>query len=84
MLGILEKIHEAGLVYNDLKLDNIVIGYKQDLPNYEPSKNCFENISVNLIDFGFTKPYLSKSDGKHKEKLQVDIFRVNVMFASSS
>lgn len=69
MLRILEKIHEAGNVYNDLKLKNIVIGYNQVLPNYEPYENCFENISVNLIDFGFTKSYINKLDGKCKERL---------------
>jgi len=27
LLNILEAVHEAGLVYNDLKLDNILLDY---------------------------------------------------------
>lgn len=30
MLEIFEKIHESGYIYNDLKLDNIVIGDQFD------------------------------------------------------
>jgi serine/threonine protein kinase len=36
LLKLLEQIHNAGYVYNDLKLDNILVGYKDQLP--PPSK----------------------------------------------
>ena len=32
VLSMLEAAHKAGYVYNDLKLDNILIGYGQKLP----------------------------------------------------
>lgn len=28
-LEMLQKVHEAGYVFNDLKLDNIMLGYKE-------------------------------------------------------
>ena len=39
-----ERIHDLGLVYNDLKLDNIVVGDKNN-----------ENLhKIRLIDYGLT------------------------------
>lgn len=31
MLNILEKIHRAGFIYNDLKLDNLLYDYNDSL-----------------------------------------------------
>lgn len=45
MLEIYEKIHSSGIIYNDLKLDNIVIG------NYSDKEKNLKQIR--LIDFGF-------------------------------
>lgn len=42
LLDIFELIHDSGIVYNDLKPDNIMMGHHQD----------FVNMDVNLIDFG--------------------------------
>jgi serine/threonine protein kinase len=47
-------MHELGFVHNDLKLDNILIGYKDPAIIY-------------LIDFGLTCKYV-KDDGSHVEK----------------
>lgn len=45
LIDIIEMIHAAGYTYNDLKLDNILIGDHQQT---EHSMN-----QVRLIDFGF-------------------------------
>ena len=47
-------MHDMGFVHNDLKLDNILIGYKNPRAIY-------------LIDFGLSCPYLMP-DGSHVEK----------------
>ena len=54
LLNLLEVIHDAGLVYNDLKCDNILLDHGEQLPNLSKNAyvNCFENVHLNLIDFG--------------------------------
>lgn len=32
LLQILQKVHQIGLIYNDLKLDNIIVGDADDSP----------------------------------------------------
>jgi serine/threonine protein kinase len=45
LLEIYEKVHMAGYTYNDLKLDNILIGDK---------KGSSDSLGqVRLVDFGF-------------------------------
>lgn len=55
ILDILEAIHESGLVYNDLKLDNILIDYGEEVSEFDPTatESCFKGISIRLVDFGF-------------------------------
>ena len=58
LLDIIRKIHMAGYTYNDLKLDNILVG---DCENSPGSLN-----EIRVIDFGFADKYRTK-DGKHIE-----------------
>ena len=52
-------IHEAGYIYNDLKLDNVVIGDDMSLPKAKHSL-----YKIRLIDFGLCKKYIDES-GSH-------------------
>ena len=54
LLDIFELIHNSGYVYNDLKLENIVIDINEKLPrqSQNPNDNIFKNIRLSLIDFG--------------------------------
>ena len=61
-------MHEIGYIHNDLKLENIIIGYK------DPS-------IVYLIDFGLSCKYLNE-DGSHNTKEFINKFSGNFMFAS--
>ena len=56
VLKILEQVHASGFIYGDLKLDNILLGYGQTLPNQKeaPWSDVFEDASLHLIDFGFS------------------------------
>ena len=60
-------------MYNDLKLDNIMIG--------TAGKSIREDASVKLIDFGLVKPYRDDK-GNHLQWSVVDLFRGNRIFAS--
>lgn len=61
-------MHDLGYIHNDIKLDNILIGYK------DPSQ-------LYLIDFGLTCKYLDE-DGRHVEKEFLKKFSGNFLFAS--
>lgn len=88
-IDLLEQIHNAGYVYNDLKLDNLLLDFKQSLPA-RPSiyENCFADVTINLVDYGFTTKYLMREPGctqlKHIEKKEVETFRGNMIFSSSN
>ena len=56
LVTILEKLHSIGKIYNDLKLENIIVG------DGECSKPSMSHIR--LIDFGLCTDYLDK-DGSH-------------------
>ena len=73
LIDIIKKIHMAGYTYNDLKLDNILVG---DCDNTPTSLS-----EVRVIDFGFAAKYRQK-DGQHIEELEVDVFRSNMIFAT--
>ena len=83
VLEMLEVVHEAGYIYGDLKLDNILIGEGEDLPENgtTPTQNVFENVQLNLIDFGFASKYLDKQ-GMHLPETQVELFQGNLIFSS--
>lgn len=87
-LDLLEQIHIAGYVYNDLKLDNLLVDFKEHLPSKAGNENCFANASINLVDFGFTTKYLSRQSSsevaEHINKQEVDTFRGNMIFSSSN
>lgn len=83
IINVLEQIHNAGYIYNDLKLDNILVDLNQSLPLKQSSnKSVFENCKLRLIDFGFATSYIDKETGKHMRKTEVDTFRGNMIFAS--
>ena len=51
ILEIFEKVHATGYIYNDLKLDNIMIGNSDD--------DLMSSHEIRLIDFGFASKYIS-------------------------
>ena len=69
MLNILELIHKSGLVYNDLKPDNILIGYGQSLVDCsnKSTENIFAKVDLHLIDFGLASHWCDPQTGKHKD-----------------
>ena len=79
-----EKIHRAGFIYNDLKLDNVLVNFDFDSASFSKSfnKDKFDDIDVNLIDFGFLSRYRDEKTGEHICEGLVEFFRGNFMFSS--
>jgi serine/threonine protein kinase len=65
----LRDLHSLGYVHNDIKLENILIGYK-------------ESAKIYLIDFGLSQPYIDPINAKHVVKKNLAYFSGNFMFAS--
>lgn len=81
----MEVIHNSGLVYNDLKLDNILVGYGEDLPELigpNPIENCFTDVQLNLIDFGLSSKWVHEETGQHIPEEPAESFKGNILFGS--
>ena len=85
---MLEQIHEAGFIYNDLKLENILVGLAEKIPSYSelkeatPFSSCFQSCTIKIIDFGFCTRYTDEVTGEHIKLKKVESFRGNLKFAS--
>ena len=75
LVHLLENLHSIGKLYNDLKLDNILIGDKQS------SQQSLSTIS--LIDFGLCSSYLDEN-GNHVENKPQNFFVGNLALASAN
>ena len=66
LLNILEIIHEAGYVYNNLSPDSVIFGVEKNIrfKSYQ-HENCFSEFSCHLIDFNHVTPYKDPETGKH-------------------
>ena len=64
MITLLECVHKMGMVFNDLKLDNLMVDYGDQLPvdskNIENSTDVFEGCTISLVDFGFVTSVVDK------------------------
>lgn len=81
LLSSLQKVHNEGYVYNDLKPDNILVDYCAKMPKRYYPGNAFRSTSLNLIDFGFAQKYRNK-DKSHQPRENIDVFKGNLVFAS--
>ena len=72
------------MIYNDLKLDNILIGFDDKIAHGYTSNNMFEGCTINLIDFGFAQEYIDQETNQHHDQKDVSCFRGNIAFSSVS
>lgn len=66
----LRDLHSIGVIHNDIKLDNLLVGGNQDNRGV-----------LHLIDFGLSQCYLNQ-DGSHIERKFTNSFSGNFIFAS--
>ena len=78
LLESFKLIHEAGFTFNDLKLDNVLIGDSLKLPNYQQSLH-----KIRIIDFGLAKKY-NLANGDHIPMQKEQVFSGNMIFASKN
>lgn len=84
LLKILEQVHSAGFIYNDLKFDNLLLDFETNIEQFEKADiNIFDSNNINIIDFGYATSYLEEDGKTHIQKEKVDFFRGNMIFASS-
>ena len=76
-------MHSAGIIFNDLKLDNLLLDFQTDLKQLSKvNSDIFDSANINIIDFGFASPYLEDDGNTHIKKKKVDLFQGNAMFSS--
>jgi serine/threonine protein kinase len=63
MIELLEKIHKLGKVYNDLKLENILVGDANSSPD--------SLHDIRLIDFGLVSDYIDPFGSHVPEKSEI-------------
>lgn len=78
LLDSFKLIHEAGYTFNDLKLDNVLIGDSVKLPSYNQTLH-----KIKIIDFGLAKKY-TLPNGKHIPMKKEQVFSGNMIFASKN
>lgn len=68
MITLLECVHKTGYVFNDLKLDNLMVETYDQLPdkhNITDLSDVFEKCKINLVDFGFVSSFVDKKTRQH-------------------
>ena len=85
MMDAVKIVHKAGYVYNDLKLDNILVSSKAGL---EDDLSALESAQIHLVDFGFASKYYNShktAEGVrhcHIPEGDLDCFTGNMINAS--
>ena len=82
LLNGLEKIHNAGYVYNDLKLDNLMLDQGVNIKEMiSRDDDIFENVAINFVDFGCATPFLESDGQTHVQKIELEFFKGNKLFS---
>ena len=73
MFEILEQVHIAGFVHNNVKLHNFHFEYGAKLPKDCSNRDSLVNITLGLIDFAKATKWDKKRIGGHKSTKSLDL-----------
>ena len=76
LLEQIRLIHEAGYTFNDIKLDNILVGCPKTLKEHKDYLH-----QIKMIDFGLAMKYQNET-GEHIPATKERFFQGNLIFAS--
>ena len=76
LLDQIKLIHDTGYTFNDIKLDNILVGYPSVLGDYKEFLH-----KIKIIDFGLAIKYVNEK-GEHIAATKQRLFQGNLIFAS--
>lgn len=76
LLEQIKLIHESGFTFNDIKLDNILVGYPKTFENHKDYQH-----KIRMIDFGLAQKYMD-AEGNHIPAIRERFFQGNLIFAS--
>lgn len=82
MLKIIEQIHKAGYVHNDLSLDNIVFGFDDSIKFLKAddyTTNFFRDKTLHLVDYTYMTPYEDLKSRKHLKQVKVQGIMLNLV-----
>ena len=83
LINILERIHATGYVYNDLKLDNLLLDCGIESEHFfSDTDDILNSNDVYMIDMGFATRFIEEHSGEHISKKHVKTYRGNVFFSS--
>ena len=72
LINILERVHATGYVYNDLKLDNLLLDFGINSEHLlSDTDDILNSYNINMIDMGFATRYIEKHSGQHISKKYV-------------
>lgn len=85
LIDVLELIHTTGYIFNDLKLENLLLDYDSAVEHFQSTdEDIFQKNKVQVIDFGNATRFIDESTEQHVEKYRVNVFKGNIEFASSN
>lgn len=76
LLDQIRLIHEAGYTFNDIKLDNILVGCPKSVRDHQDFLH-----KIKIIDFGLAMKYVTET-GQHIPATKERFFQGNLIFAS--
>ena len=83
LVNVLEIIHEAGFVYNNLNLDCVNFDNDIDVSMLNITEDdIFHTHNINIVNYDLATPYLNNTTKEHISKESVDTFRGNIVFSS--
>ena len=76
LLELIEIIHRAGYIHNNISLDSIALGVGQKImiEKKDTTANYLVNTHLCIIDYSYLTPFIDRSSGIHLRQEKVNTF----------